>query len=70
MIALSLREKAIISVSVTDISGRVVAPAFERTLNAGEQTMELNTAELNDGIYFLRITDGTTSSNVKLVIMH
>jgi hypothetical protein len=70
VISLSLGEKATISVSVSDISGRVVAPAIEKTFNAGEQTMELNTAELNDGIYFLRITDGTSTSNVKLVIMH
>ncbi|MBL7690231.1 MAG: choice-of-anchor D domain-containing protein [Flavipsychrobacter sp.] len=70
MISLSLREKATISVSVTDISGRVVAPTIEKAMNAGDQTIELNTAGLNDGIYFLRITDGTSTSNVKLVVMH
>ncbi len=70
MIAVSLREQATITVSVTDISGREVMPVVEKTLNSGEHTMEMNTSALNDGIYFVRVTDGASSSNVKLVIIH
>ncbi len=69
-LALTLAKDAAISISITDISGREVMPAIDKKLQSGENLIELNTASLSDGMYFLKITDGSAAANVKMVIMH
>jgi hypothetical protein len=69
-LALTLAKDAAITISITDISGREVMPAIDKKLQSGENLIELNTASLSDGMYFLKITDGSSATNVKMVIMH
>lgn len=69
-IAMSLNNEAQISISVIDMQGKEVLPATEQTLKAGKHTVELNTATLANGVYFLKITDGESATHTKLSIMH
>jgi hypothetical protein len=36
----------------------------------GENLFEMNTQELNDGVYFISILSGNNSSKIKLIVKH
>lgn len=69
-VAVSLEKESRISVNVTDLQGREVLPATDKIYGTGEHFIRLNTADLSNGIYFLKIADGTSTANVKIVVMH
>jgi hypothetical protein len=69
-LAMTLSADAQISVQVLDIQGKQVMPSIDKKMTAGENFVELNTASLSSGIYFLKIADGVSSTNVKMVVMH
>lgn len=51
--------------NITTIEGKVV---YSNVLNTTNGTMEINTADLSDGIYFIRIQSATVNKTVKLII--
>ncbi|MES2704105.1 MAG: choice-of-anchor D domain-containing protein [Bacteroidota bacterium] len=69
-LAIALTNERKVTINVMDIQGKEVAPATEKTLKAGQHLININTADLKNGIYFIKVEDGVTSSNVKMVIMH
>jgi hypothetical protein len=69
-VELDLKNDALISISVADVQGKVVLPVIEEGMKSGENLVHLNTTGLVNGIYFVKISDGTSSTNVKLVVMH
>jgi hypothetical protein len=69
-VAIELKNSARVTVNVTDIQGKDVVPAVDKTMSAGMQLVAINTANLANGIYFLKVSDGSSASNIKLVVMH
>lgn len=58
-------------VSVYDINGRLMMQQTTGKLAEGEQIINLNTAELTSGVYFVSVVGSNNSSvNTKLVITH
>ena len=52
------------------MQGKEVMQPIRKQLNAGAQQLELNTAQLQNGIYFVKIAAGSTSANIKMMVMH
>lgn len=69
-VALTLKKEEKVTVSVLDMNGRVVVPAMEKTMSAGEQQINVNTADLASGAYFVQIAAGNVSTKMRLVVMH
>ncbi len=69
-VALTLKKEEKVSVSVLDMNGRVVVAATEQTMAAGEQQININTADLANGAYFVQIAAGNVSTKMRLVVMH
>jgi len=70
IVAFSLANDSKVAVRIVDVQGKEVVNVAEKTMKAGEQTMKINTSDLANGIYFVKITDGTATTNIKLVVMH
>lgn len=69
-LAIALKNDGQITISISDVQGKQIGNATEKKLNAGEHFIELNTAQLNNGIYLVNINDGVSSTNLKMVVMH
>lgn len=68
-VAITLTTSAHIAISVSDVSGREVLAA-DKTLQAGENMINLNTADLKSGMYFVRVSDENSTTNMKMVVVH
>ncbi|MCF8308055.1 MAG: T9SS type A sorting domain-containing protein [Bacteroidales bacterium] len=55
---LNLTRSSEISVSIRDVSGRVVREISQKDLPAGNQRIRINTSRLNSGVYMVVVTDG------------
>jgi hypothetical protein len=59
-----------IQVDIHDQTGQLVLAHSFTNLQAGENKIELNTAELNNGLYFLKLSDGARSKTIKVAVIH
>jgi hypothetical protein len=58
-----------LSVIITDVTGKIISkPVINQNFNAGENTIPLNTAELNNGLYFVTISSKSGKESLKLII--
>ncbi|MBL7912265.1 MAG: T9SS type A sorting domain-containing protein [Bacteroidia bacterium] len=59
----------VLTVVVSDITGKIVAvPVQNQNLNGGENTVTIDTKELNNGIYFVTLNTINGKETVKLVV--
>ena len=59
-----------INIEVYDVTGRpVIKPAYKK-LKVGTQLIELDTRDLNNGVYFIQIDGTNTRSTMKLLVLH
>ncbi len=66
---MNMVQSAELNVSVYDMSGRFFGQLLNERVAQGEQRFILNTADLKDGFYFLRIQAGTSVKTEKLMII-
>jgi hypothetical protein len=59
-----------VQVSAFDAAGRRCASLFSGRMNAGRQTIPLDTRQLANGVYFLRLEAEAASHSTRLVISH
>ncbi|MBK9626184.1 MAG: T9SS type A sorting domain-containing protein [Flavobacteriales bacterium] len=65
-IALESRMKGNLRITITDLSGRVVANDT-RSINDGRNNMSVSVAELNAGLYMITISNGTATLSERFV---
>lgn len=70
VLAVSLEQPEVISVTVTDIQGREVLSLPRRQFTQGVHNLELNTGNLHGGIYLISMVAGDTVSRFKLSVVH
>ena len=63
----NLSETKNVSISITDVMGRIVKPIQTKYLQQGNNKIEINLSELNHGIYFCKINSTENSLTIKLI---
>ena len=63
----NLSETNNVSISITDVMGRIVKPIQTKNLQQGKNKIEINLSELNHGIYFCKINSTENSLTIKLI---
>jgi hypothetical protein len=58
-----------VRLNIYDIMGRQVATLVDGKVEAGVHTASFNTGDLSSGVYFYRLTDGSSSQTGKLVVL-
>ncbi len=66
----SLRKDETVTVSVFDLSGKAMSLPFEKQLQPGQQQININTANLENGIYMVEARTGASSFKSKIVVLH
>jgi len=69
-VAISLKEAQQVVVSMVDMNGKLVSAPIQQQLGAGEQKVNVSTANLPNGNYFVVISAGTEITKVQLVVAH
>lgn len=69
-VAISLNEPTTVSVTVVSMNGKVVAAPIQQNLSAGDQKVNVSTANLPNGNYFVVISAGKEITKVQLVVAH
>jgi hypothetical protein len=69
-LSMVLTQKENIEVNIFDIQGKSVVASVARELSAGIQEIDLATSSLNNGVYYIQVTSGGKTSQLKLVVMH
>lgn len=65
----SLKEKSAVTISITDISGRIVARVLDATLARGDHVVKLNN-KLPAGIYLCSLTTEKKQASIRIQIIH
>jgi hypothetical protein len=69
-VSFSLDQAASGNIEVLSITGQVVASTTRAQYGSGVNQISLNTASLNNGLYFVRLNMGERSATRKLVVSH
>jgi hypothetical protein len=67
-VSFTLPVPSVVSLEITDLSGRLLAIPFAEELPAGRHTRALNTRELPKGLYFLRFQSGAYTETKKILL--
>jgi hypothetical protein len=68
-ISFSLPRTSNVTLSVYDVTGRKVETLIDKSLNAGEHSMDFNGSALPSGLYFARLTAGDVMQTQKMVLL-
>jgi hypothetical protein len=69
-VSILLDKSSKVVVTILDMTGNQVGAALEQNLSAGQQQVALNTAQLENGVYFVQVATGTKTTRIKAVVMH
>ncbi|XZF12400.1 choice-of-anchor D domain-containing protein [Chitinophagaceae bacterium MMS25-I14] len=69
-IDITLKKEERLIISVYDMQGKQVLPSVDRTFSSGNQHLVLNTASIQNGIYFVQIASGSETTRIKMVVVH
>ncbi|MFA5034024.1 MAG: T9SS type A sorting domain-containing protein [bacterium] len=69
IIKYGLPEKATVSLTLYDISGRLVQTMYSGTQKAGDHTININSYKIAKGIYFAKLNAGDFKATKKLILM-
>ena len=67
-LVVSMNSAAVLNVEIYDITGKRVSPVQNKELVAGENSIAINTANLQNGIYFVTLNSSNGKETVKLVV--
>ena len=70
ILSMEIKEEGLVSVKIFNLNGQEVTEGFEQTLESGSQSIEINTANLNAGVYFVEVASNGTINRVKMVVSH
>lgn len=70
ILRLNLDEANTVAYSVSNTMGQVVKESSKIQMNSGVQTIEFNTDQWQNGIYFVHLTVGNRNVNVRILVAH
>ncbi|MEN9345757.1 MAG: hypothetical protein RLZZ60_1226, partial [Bacteroidota bacterium] len=70
ILSMEIKEEGLVSVKIFNLNGQEVTEGFEQTLESGSKSIEINTANLNAGVYFVEVASNGTINRVKMVVSH
>ncbi|MES2704107.1 MAG: T9SS type A sorting domain-containing protein [Bacteroidota bacterium] len=64
-----VKETTTVKVFVTDLTGKVVMQVYNGIVNSGNQSFDINTSELSNGVYTVTIASSAKTKTVKLSVI-
>jgi len=69
-IQFSLKKPSDINIEIHDQTGKLVSKRTYAMLPEGENEIGINTSELENGIYFVKLSNGISSKGIKVTVTH
>ncbi|MBP6826526.1 MAG: T9SS type A sorting domain-containing protein [Saprospiraceae bacterium] len=69
-LSFELKQSSEANITITDVRGALVRNVQNGTMNAGVNTVSLNVASLQNGVYFVQVQSGNLSGTKKLVVFN
>ena len=69
-VSFTLTKTEQVAISVTDLSGRIIAAQEPGKMTAGIHSLSLRTAHLPDGLYLVQVQAGDKRQTLKLTVLH
>lgn len=69
-IVFSLEKSSDVKVTIHDQLGHEISETSFAGLPQGENTIEISTADMSNGVYFIRLTEATRSRMIKIAVAH
>ncbi len=69
-IKLSLDNNEKVTINICDVQGKKVIAAIVKNLEKGERELSVNTANLQNGEYFIQVNSGAKTTTIKMVVAH
>jgi hypothetical protein len=69
-IDMMLEKQENISIRVFDVQGKEIALSSKTNFSKGHQQINLNTSNLEDGVYYVEVLSETSANRIKIVVMH
>ena len=69
-VAINLAQPQTVAITVVSMNGKIVAAPIQQKLGAGEQKVNVSTANLPNGNYYVVISSGEEITKVQLVVAH
>ncbi len=66
---LELNDNANVEVLIFDMSGKIVSSVFNGQISSGRNEIKINTNELENGMYYTRISTGTSIKTIKMNVI-
>ena len=65
----SIEESTAMMVDIYDFAGKRIKELVYASLTTGQNTIEISTESLDNGLYFVKLSDGSNSTLVKLTVI-
>lgn len=65
---LNLLQANQVNITITDLSGRIIIEVMNEQMSAGNHTFNIQTPELESGMYFLQVRSGNENRMIKLQV--
>lgn len=66
-VSFTLKQSSDVGISIYDLSGKLVSKSNYSAMQTGKHIVQFSTSDLNSGIYYTEISDGTNVETQKLV---
>jgi hypothetical protein len=63
----SLEKPVNVQIDILDVSGRIISNVFDGNQSSGIQRLNIQTGQLDQGIYFIRVTGQGEQFTTKLI---
>jgi hypothetical protein len=70
LVSVTLDKAKHVSVSIFDVTGKQVSEVIEKDFHEGNNHLSLNTSDLKNGVYFVQVTAGANTNQIKLIVKH
>jgi hypothetical protein len=70
IVSVTLDKAKHVSVSIFDVTGKQVSEVIEKDLHEGNNQLSVNTNDLKNGVYFVQVTAGANTNQIKLIVKH
>ncbi len=68
-LSIELNTNSIIDILIFDMSGKIVSSVFNGEVSSGKSDFKINTNELENGMYYTRISTGTSVKTIKMNVI-
>ncbi len=70
VMTVTLEKPEHVEISIIDLLGKTLGAVIEREFNSGDNQVNINTSDLKNGVYFVKVIAGQNENKTKMIVKH